>query len=114
VVSFLFGRRSYVSSRVGLTEGWRSHSGRRGDVLSSWAPTAPGMALQRSGWWRSSGDGRTGPMATEETCLTGLTSRRCPVRARDRLSSSFRGFYRPLSRVRRADCTRGCGTVSRS
>jgi hypothetical protein len=31
-------------------EGWRLHSSGYGDVLSSWAPTAPGVVLQCSGW----------------------------------------------------------------
>jgi hypothetical protein len=65
-------------------EGWRLHSGGRGDVLSSWVPTTPGMVLQCSGRWRSGGCGRTGPMVTEETRLTDPTSRHRPVRARDR------------------------------
>jgi hypothetical protein len=60
------------------------------------------------------GDGHTEPMATEETGLTGLTSWRRPVRARDRCPYPFRGFHRPLSRVQRAGCTRVGGTVSRS
>jgi hypothetical protein len=105
--SFSSGRRACVSSRVGLTEGRRSHSGGCGDVLSSRTPTTPGMVLQCPGWWCGSGDGRTGPMVTEETHLTGLTSRRRPVRARDKCPYSFRGFHRPLSRVRRAGCTSG-------
>jgi hypothetical protein len=111
---FSSGRRACVSSRVGLTEGQRSHSGGRGDVLSSWTPTAPGMVLQCPGWWRGSGDGCTRPMAMEDTRLTGLTSQRRPVRARDRCPYSFRGFHQPLSRVRRAGCTRVGGTVSQS
>jgi hypothetical protein len=81
--------------------------------LLSWALTASGMVLQCSGWWRSSGDGRTGPMATEETRLTGLTSRRRPVRARDRHPYHFRGFCHPLSRVRCTGRTRVGGIVSR-
>jgi hypothetical protein len=112
VGSLSFGRRACVSSRVGLTEGWRSHNGGRGDVSSSWAPTTPGMVLQCSGWWRSGGDGRTGPMATEKTHLTGPTSRRHPVRVLDRRSYPFRGFCRPLLRVRRAGRTRVGDTVS--
>jgi hypothetical protein len=59
------------------------------NVLSSWVPTASGMVLQCSGWWRSGGDGRTGPMVTEKTCLTGPTSRRRPVRVRDMRSYPF-------------------------
>jgi hypothetical protein len=97
-----------------MTEGWRSHNDGRDDILSSWAPTTPGMVLQRSGWWLSGGDGRTGPMAMEKTCLTGLTSQRRPVRARERLSSPFRGSCRPPSRVRNTGRTRVGGTVSRS
>jgi hypothetical protein len=112
--SFSSGRCACVSSRVGLTEGRRSHSGRRGDVLSSWTPTAPGMVLLGPGWWRGSGDGRTGPMATKETLLTGLTSRCRPMRARDKCPYPFRGFHRPLSRVRCAGRTRVGDTVSRS
>jgi hypothetical protein len=81
VWDLLLCRRSCVSSRVELTEGRRSHNSGRGDVLSSWTPTTPGMVLQCPGWWRGVGDGCTGPMATEETRLTGSTSRRRPVRA---------------------------------
>jgi hypothetical protein len=112
--NLLFGRCPYASSRVGLTEGWKSHSGRRGDVLSSWVPTVPGMVRQCSRWWRSSGDGRTRPMVTEETRLTGPTSQCRPVRVRGRRSYPFRGFWRPLSRVRRVGRTRVGGTVTRS
>jgi hypothetical protein len=113
-VSFLFSRCACVSSRVGLSEGWRSHSGGRGDFLSSWASTTSRMVLQCPTRWRGIGDGRTGPMATEETRLTGPTSWCRPGRARDRRSYPFQGFWRPLSRVRRAGRTRvGC-TVSRS
>jgi hypothetical protein len=65
--SLLFGRRPCVSSRVGLTKGWRLHSSGCGDVLSSWAPTVLGMVLQCSGWWNNGGDGRKGPTVTEET-----------------------------------------------
>jgi hypothetical protein len=44
--------------------------------------------------------------------LTGPTSRRRPVRARDMCSYPFRGFCRPLLRVRRAGRTSVGGTVS--
>jgi hypothetical protein len=57
------------------------HSGGDGDVLSSRAPTTPGMGLQCPGWEHSGGDGRTGPEVTEETRSTSPTSQRCPVRA---------------------------------
>jgi hypothetical protein len=97
-----------------MIEGWRSHSDGRGDVLSSWAPTAPGMVLQCSRWWRSGGDGRTGLMVMEETCLTGPTSRRRPMRARDRRSYPFRGFCHPLLRVRLAGSTRVGSIVTQS
>jgi hypothetical protein len=50
------------------------HSSRRGDVLSPSIPTVSGMALQRLGWCRGGGGGRTGPIVTEETRLTGPTS----------------------------------------
>jgi hypothetical protein len=97
-MSLLFGHRPYVGWRVVLTEGWKLHNSRCGDVLSSWAPTMSEMALQCSGWWHSSGDGRAGPTVTEETCSTGPTLRRRPVRARGRRPYPFRGFRRPLSR----------------
>jgi hypothetical protein len=43
-------------------EGRRSHSGGRGNVLSSWTPIAPGMGLQCPGWWhRSDGDKGNAP-----------------------------------------------------
>jgi hypothetical protein len=111
---FPFGRRPYADSRVQLTGGRKVHSSRRGGVLSSRALTASGMGLQCPGWRRGSGDGRTGPIMTEETRLTGPTSRRRPRRARGRRPSPFRGFRRPLSRVWRTGCTRVGSTVSRS
>jgi hypothetical protein len=49
------------------------------------------MALQCPGCRRDGGDGRTGPMATEETRLTGLTSRHGPGSARNRRPSPFEG-----------------------
>jgi hypothetical protein len=91
-------RHLHAGSRVWLTEGRRMYSGGDGDVLSSRAPTATGMALQYSGWRYSGGDGRTGPTVTEETRSTGSTSRRRPVRARGRRLYPSRGFRRPLSR----------------
>jgi hypothetical protein len=93
-----FGHRPYADSRVQLMEGRRMRSCRCGDVLSSRAPTTHGMVLQCSGWWHNGGDGRTGPVVTEETRSNGLTSRRRPVRARGRRPYPFRGFRRPLSR----------------
>jgi hypothetical protein len=96
--SFLFGRRPYVDSRVHLTEGRRMHSSGRGDVLSSRAPTAPGMVLQCPGWWHNGGDGRTGPEVTEKTRSTSLTSRCRPAWVRGWRPYLFRGFRRPLSR----------------
>jgi hypothetical protein len=74
------------------------HSSRDGDLLSSRAPTAPGMVLQCWGWWHNGGDGRTGLEVAEETCSTSPTSRRRPVQARGRRLYPFRGFRRPLSR----------------
>jgi hypothetical protein len=112
--SFFPSRCACVISRVELMEGRRSHSGRRGGVFSSRTPTTSGMVLHCPGWRRGSGDGRTGSMVTEETCLTGLTSRRRPGRARDRRPPPSRGFRRPLSRARRAGHTRVGSTVSRS
>jgi hypothetical protein len=94
----LFGHRSYVSSRVGLMEGWRPHSSGCGDVLSSWAPTASGMVLQCSGWQYSGGDGRTGPELAERTRSTSPTSQHRLVRARGRRLYPFRGFCHPFSR----------------
>jgi hypothetical protein len=76
----------------------RAYSGGDGDVLSSRAPTATGMALQYSGWRHSGGDGRTGPTVTEKTCYTGLTSRCGPMRVRGRRLYPFRGFRRLLLR----------------
>jgi hypothetical protein len=94
----LFGRRPYISSRVGMTEGWRMHNDRCGSVSSSRAPTVLGMALQCPGRWHSGGDGHTGPKVTEETRSAGLMLRRHPGRARGRWSYPFRAFPRPLSR----------------
>jgi hypothetical protein len=61
-------------------KGRRMHSSRRGDVLSSRAPTTPGMVLQCRRWWYSGGDSRTGPEVTEEMRPTSPTSRRRPAR----------------------------------
>jgi hypothetical protein len=63
--------------------------------------------MQWPGWCRGDGGGRTGPMATEVTAPTGLTSRRRPVRAQSSCASSLRGFRRPFSRVR--CCRTGVG-----
>jgi hypothetical protein len=70
------------------------------------------MALQCQGWRRDGGDGRTGPMVTEETRPTGLTSRHGPEQAWNRRLSPFRGFRRPLTRVRHVGRMRVGGTVS--
>jgi hypothetical protein len=93
---FPFGRRLYAG---------------RGGVLSSRVPTTSGMALQCPGWLHSGGDDRTGPKVTGETCSIGLMSRCCPALARGRCLYPFRGFRRPLSRVRRAGRTGAGGTV---
>jgi hypothetical protein len=58
--------------------GHKAHNGRRGGVLLPHTPTASAMALQCSGWCCGGGDGCTGLMVTEETRLTGSTSRRRP------------------------------------
>jgi hypothetical protein len=87
-----------TSAQELMTEGWRSHSSRCGDVLSSWAPTTPGMVLQCSGWQYSGGDGLTGPELAEGTRSTSPTSQHRLVRARGRRPYPFRGFRRPLSR----------------
>jgi hypothetical protein len=96
--SFLFCRRLYADSGARLTEGRKTHISGCGDVLSSSAPTAPGMVLQCSGWWHNGGDGRTGPEVTEETRSTGPMSRRHPARVQGCRPYLFRGFCRPLSR----------------
>jgi hypothetical protein len=90
------------------------HNSGRDDVLLSRVPTALGMVQQRTGWWHSGGDGCTGPTVIEETLSTGLMSRCCPVWAQDGCLCPFRGFRRPLSRVRRAGRTRMGGAASRS
>jgi hypothetical protein len=43
------------------------HNGGDGDVLSSQAPTASGMALQCPGWEHNGGNGCIGPELAEET-----------------------------------------------
>jgi hypothetical protein len=101
--SFPFGRHACVISRVGLTEGRRLHSGGRGGVLSPRTPTASGMALQCPGCRYSGGNGCTGPMVTEDTRLTGLTSWCCPGPARNRRPSLFEGSTVPL---------RGCSVLT--
>jgi hypothetical protein len=98
--SFSSSRHARVISRVGLTEGRRSHSGGRGGVLSSRTPTAPGMVLSCPGSRHRSGDGRRGPIAMEETRLAALTSRR-------RLVGRETGV-RPLC-MGSAILLRGCG-----
>jgi hypothetical protein len=98
--SFFHGRRPYADSRVRLTGGRKAHNSRRGGVLSSRTPTTSGMVLQRLGWRRAGGDGCTGPMVMEETCLTGPMSRHRLGRARDMCPSSFEGS---------AVLFRGCG-----
>jgi hypothetical protein len=112
--SLPFGRRPYADSRVQLTGSRKVHSSWRGSVLSLRTPTVPGMARQCPGWRCGGGDGRAGLMVMEEMCLTGLTSRRRPERLRDRRPSSFRGFHRPLPRVRRPGRMGVGSTVSRS
>jgi hypothetical protein len=77
--SLPFGRRPRADSRVQLTGGHARHSGGCGGVLLPRTPTTSGTALQCLGWRRDGGDGCTGPMEMEETCLTGLTSQRGPV-----------------------------------
>jgi hypothetical protein len=94
----LFDGRSREDSRAPLTWGCTRHSSRRGGVLSSHASTASGMLVQWPGWRCDGGDGRTGPMATEVTAPTGLTSWRSPVWAWSSRSSSLRGLRRPFSR----------------
>jgi hypothetical protein len=91
---------------------WFSNS-RRGGVLSPRTPTTSGMELQCSRWCCGSGDGRTGPMVTEVTCPTRLTSRHSPRKVWNRCPSPLRGFCHPLSMVRRIGHTRVGGTVSR-
>jgi hypothetical protein len=92
-----FGGRLRAGSRVPLTGGRTGHSSERGDVLSPRTSTASGMALQCPGWRRDGGDGRTGLVVTEGTRPT---SRRGPVRARNRHPSPFEGS---------AVLFRGCG-----
>jgi hypothetical protein len=58
------------------------------------------MVLQCPGWRRDGGDGRAGPMVTEETRLIGLTSRRGPGQAWNKRPSPFEGS---------AVLFRGCG-----
>jgi hypothetical protein len=89
------GRRACVSSRVGPTEGRRSHSGGRGDILLFWTPIAPGMGLQCPGWrHRADGDGGDTPHWFDVT----TSSREGAIRASVPLSrvppSSFEGAER--------------------
>jgi hypothetical protein len=67
--------------------------------------------MQWPGWRRDGGDGRTGPMATEVTAPTVLTSWRSLVRAWSSRSSSLRGLRRPFTKVRRVGRTGVGGTV---
>jgi hypothetical protein len=100
------GRRPRAGSRVPLTGGRTRYSGWRGGVLSPHVP-------KRRVWWCSGWDGRTGPMATEVTAPTGLTSRRRPARVQSSCVLSLRGFHRPFSRARGAGRTGVGGTVPR-
>jgi hypothetical protein len=96
----LSDRRPYTNSRAWLTGDRKLHSGRRGDVLSTWVPTLLGMALQCLNSWHSAGHGRTGPEAAEvmeEMRSAGLTSRHHPGRAQSWWSYPFRGYRCPLS-----------------
>jgi hypothetical protein len=45
VLELLHSRRPYADSRARLTEYRRPHSGERGDVPSTWAPTVLGLML---------------------------------------------------------------------
>jgi hypothetical protein len=69
--------------------------------------------MQFPGWCCDGGDGRTGPLATEVTTRTGLTSQRSPERAWSSRLSPFRVLCCPLSRVQRVCRMRVGGTVSR-
>jgi hypothetical protein len=51
------------------------HNNGCGDVLSSRAPTAPGMVLQCPRWWHNSGDGRTSERIKMSTRGGGVISR---------------------------------------
>jgi hypothetical protein len=96
--NLLFDCCPYTDSRVRLMEDWRLHSGRRGDVLSTWVPTVRGMTPQCPRWRYSGGDGRTGPEVMEETCFAGLTSRCRPRWVWSWWSYPFRWCRHPLSR----------------
>jgi hypothetical protein len=111
--SFPFGRRPYAGSRVRLTEGWRMHNSGRGNISSSWAPTAPEMVLQCPGWQYSSGDGRTGPVLAEELRSTSPMSWRhpcgCGVGVRTLFEGSavlLRGVWHAAVREWAAQCHR--------
>jgi hypothetical protein len=97
-----------------LTEGWKLYSSGRGNVLSSWAPTTPGMALQCLGWWHIGGDGRTRPEVTEETCSAVLMSRHHPAQCGVGIRTSFEGSAALLREVRRGGRMGVGSTVSQS
>jgi hypothetical protein len=109
----VFDGRPREDSRALLTWGRTRRSSRRGGVLSPHASTALGMLVQWPGWRCDGGDGRTGPMVTEVTAPTVLTSRRSPVRAWSSRSSSLRALCRPFLRLRRVGCTGVSGIVPR-
>jgi hypothetical protein len=71
------------------------------------------MVRQWPRWRRDGGYSHTGPMATEVTAPTGLTSRRSPARVWSSRSSSLRGLRRPLSREQRVGRTGVGDTVPR-
>jgi hypothetical protein len=109
--SFFPGRRPYADSRVRLTGGRKAHNSRRGGVLSSCTPTALGKVLQCPRWqrgWSHRADDDRGDVLhwSDVTALSWASARQASV--------LFRGFRRPLSRVRRAGRTRVGSTVSRS
>jgi hypothetical protein len=108
---FLFDGRPREESRVPLMRGRTRHSSRRGGVPLPNASTTSGKVMQWPGWRRDGRDGRTGPMATEVTAPTGLTSRRSPARAWSSCTSALRGLCHPSSRVRPVSRTGVGGTV---
>jgi hypothetical protein len=73
-------------------EGWRSHNGGRGDVLSSCTPTTPGVVLQCPGFpHRADGDGGDAHHWFDDTASSRAGARQVSVPLSRVPPSSFDG-----------------------
>jgi hypothetical protein len=90
------------------------HNNGRGDVLSSRAPTAPGMVLQCLGWWHNGGDGRTGAKVTGDALHWSDVTAPSPRGRWIEVHTPFEGSTVLSQGVRRGVHTGVGGTMSRS